>query len=47
MVNWRWSERQLLDKGVHAWAVSHEDAVLHQDLLVERLGRVISQLTSL
>ena len=29
-------------KGVQAWAVSDKDAILHQDLLVERLGRVIS-----
>ena len=34
-------------KGIQAWAVSHENAVRHQDILIERLGRVISQLTSL
>lgn len=33
--------------GVQAWAVSHEDAVVHQDLLVERLQQVVSRLTSL
>ena len=32
---------------VQAWAVSHEEAVRHQDLLVERLGQVVSRLTSL
>ena len=51
----RWEEQFSADGFVEdvssmearAWAVSHKDAVLHQDLLAERLGRVISQLTSL
>ncbi len=50
----RWGEQFSADdftedvssKNAQAWAVSHKDAILHQDLLIERLGRVISQLTS-
>lgn len=34
-------------KNAQAWAISHKNAILHQDLLDERLGRVISELTSL
>lgn len=34
-------------KSAQAWAVSHEDAVQQQDILVERLEQVISRLTSL
>ena len=34
-------------KGVKAWAVRHEAGVQHQDVLVERLGRIISELASL
>ena len=34
-------------RNAQAWAVSHENAVLHQDILVERLEQVISRLTSL
>ena len=33
-------------KNAQAWAISHKNAFLHQDLLAERLGRVISELTS-
>ena len=51
----RWGEQlsaggfaeDVSSKEVQAWAVSDKDAIIHQDLLVERLGRVISQLTSL
>ena len=50
----RWGEQFSADdfaedvssKNAQAWAVSHKDAILHQDLLIERLGHVISQLTS-
>ena len=34
-------------KGVKAWAVRHEAAVRHQDVLEERLGRILSELASL
>ena len=34
-------------KGVKAWAVRHEATVQHQDVLVERLRRIISELASL
>ena len=34
-------------KGVKAWAVRHEAGVQHQDVLVERLRRIISELASL
>ena len=34
-------------KGVKAWAVKHEVGVRHQDVLVERLRRIISELVSL
>jgi len=34
-------------KGVKAWAVGHESAVGHQDVLVERLGGVIGALRAL
>ena len=34
-------------KGVEAWAVRHNAGVQHQDDLVERLGRVVSELASL
>ena len=34
-------------KGVKAWAVRHEVGVQHQDVLVERLRRIISELASL
>ena len=34
-------------KGVKAWAVRHGAGVRHQDALVERLGRIISELASL
>lgn len=34
-------------KDTKAWAVSHEDAVRHQDILVERLSKIISELTEL
>ncbi|MCY4653716.1 MAG: hypothetical protein OXC95_11200, partial [Dehalococcoidia bacterium] len=33
--------------GNRAWAVSYEDAVLHQDILVERLKQVVLKLASL
>ena len=41
------SAADVSSKDVQAWAFSHEDAVRHQDLLVERLGQVVSRLTSL
>ena len=34
-------------RGTKAWAVSHEDAVQHQDLLVERLRGIVSELAAL
>ena len=34
-------------KGVKAWAVRHEVGVQHQDVLVERLQRIISELAPL
>ena len=34
-------------KGVKAWAVRHETSVQHQNVLVERLRRIISELASL
>ena len=34
-------------KGTRAWAVSHEAAVLHQDLLEDRLRDIISQVAAL
>ena len=34
-------------KGVKAWAIRHEEAVQHQDLLVERLRTICSELVSL
>ena len=34
-------------KGVEAWAVKHDAGVQHQNVLVERLRRIISDLTSL
>ena len=34
-------------KGVKAWAVRHEAGVQHQDVLLERLRRIISELASL
>ena len=34
-------------KGVKAWAVRHEAGVQHQDVLVERLRRIISELALL
>ena len=34
-------------KGVKAWAVRHEASIQHQDVLVERLRRIISELASL
>ena len=34
-------------KGVKAWAVRHEAGVQHQDVLVERLRRIISELAPL
>ena len=34
-------------KGVKAWAVSHDAGVQHQDILVDRLRRIISELASL
>ena len=34
-------------KGVEAWAVRHDAGVQHQDVLVERLRRIVSELTSL
>ena len=34
-------------KGVKAWAIRHEVSVQHQDVLVERLRRIISELASL
>ena len=34
-------------KGVKAWAVRYEEAVRHQDVLVERLRRIVSELASL
>ena len=34
-------------KGVKAWALRHEAGVQHQDVLVERLRRIISELASL
>ena len=34
-------------KGVKAWAVRHEASIHHQDVPVERLRRIISELASL
>ena len=34
-------------EGVKAWAVGHDVGVRHQAVLVERLGRIISELVSL
>ena len=34
-------------KGVEAWAVRHDAGVRHQDVLVERLRRIVSELASL
>ena len=34
-------------KGVKAWAVRHEAGFQHQDVLVERLRRIVSELASL
>ena len=34
-------------KGVEAWAVKHDAGVQHQDILVDRLRRIVSELTSL
>ena len=34
-------------KGAKAWAVRYEAGVQHQDVLVERLRRIISELASL
>ena len=34
-------------KGVKAWAVRYEEAVRHQDVLVERFRRIVSELASL
>ena len=34
-------------KGVKAWAVRHEAGVQHQDVLVERLRRIVSELAAL
>ncbi len=34
-------------KDTKAWAVSHEDAVKHQDILADRLRKIISELTAL
>ena len=34
-------------KGVKAWSVRHETSIQHQDVLVERLRRIISELASL
>ena len=34
-------------KGVKAWAVRHEEGVQHQDVLVERLRRILLELASL
>ena len=34
-------------KGVKAWAVRHEAGVQHQDVLVDRLRRIISELAPL
>ena len=34
-------------KGVKAWAVRYEAGVQHQDVLVERLRRILSELASL
>ena len=34
-------------KGVKAWAVRHEAGVQHHHVLVERLGRILSELASL
>ena len=51
----RWVDEVLTDgfaenvssKGVQAWAVRYEAGVQHQDVLVERLRRIISELASL
>ena len=51
----RWIDEFSLDsfaedvssKGVKAWAIRHEDAVQHQDLLVKRLRTICSELASL
>ena len=40
-------DEDVSSKGVKAWAVRHEVGVQHQDVLVERLGRIISELASL
>ena len=34
-------------KGVKAWAVRHEEGVQHQDVLVDRLRHIVSELASL
>ncbi len=34
-------------KGVKAFAIKHEEAVKHQDLLVERLRKVLHELAAL
>ncbi len=39
--------RDVSSKGVSAWAVTHDAAVQHQDILVERLHAVLSKLTPL
>ena len=39
--------QEVSSKGVKAWAVTHDTAVQHQDLLVERLQTVLSNLASL
>ena len=39
--------KDVSSEGVKAWAVRHEAGVQHQDVLVERLRRIISELASL
>ena len=41
------SDRDVSSKGVEAWAVGHEAGIQHQDVLVERLGPIISKSASL
>ena len=41
------SAEDVSSKGVKAWAVRHEAGIQYQDVLVERLGRIISELASL
>ena len=39
--------KNVSSKDTKAWAYSHDDAVKHQDILIDRLRKVISELTAL